>query len=54
VPPGEGKVSYPQFIAKLKQIGFAGALIIEREISGEQQTRDIRKTVDDLHVWLAS
>lgn len=52
VPPGEGKVSYPHFIARLKQMGFAGELIIEREISGEQQLRDIRKTLDDLQTWL--
>lgn len=45
---GEGKVNYPVFIRRLKEIGFDGDLIIEREISGEQQAKDIRKTVDYL------
>jgi len=40
-PLGEGKVNYPLFIEKLKSIGYDGYLIIEREISGEQQTKDI-------------
>jgi sugar phosphate isomerase/epimerase len=53
VPPGEGKVRFPEFIRRLKEIGYDGDLIIEREISGEQQERDIRKTVTDLQHWLA-
>jgi sugar phosphate isomerase/epimerase len=52
VPAGEGKVRFPEFIARLKEIGYTGELIIEREISGEEQSRDIRKTVDDLKGWL--
>jgi sugar phosphate isomerase/epimerase len=40
-PLGEGKVNFPAFVAKLKQIGYDGVLTIEREISGEQQTKDI-------------
>ncbi len=54
VPAGTGKVAYPQFIAKLKEIGFAGELIIEREISGDEQARDIRTTISDLQTWLTS
>ena len=38
---GQGRVNYPAFIAKLKEIGYDGAITIEREISGEEQTRDI-------------
>ncbi|MCL5104177.1 MAG: sugar phosphate isomerase/epimerase [Armatimonadetes bacterium] len=53
VPIGEGLVRYPEFIAKLKRIGFTGELIIEREISGEQQSKDIRKAVDNLGAWLS-
>jgi len=53
VPPGEGKVNFPEFIKKLKAIGYTGELIIEREISGDQQIKDIRKTVDNLEKWLA-
>ena len=52
VPPGEGLVRFPEFIKKLKAIGFDGELIIEREIEGEQQIKDIRKTVEDLKRWL--
>ena len=42
-PIGEGKVDFPKLIAKLKEIGYDGTLIIEREISGEQQLKDIKK-----------
>lgn len=38
---GQGKVNYPAFIAKLKEIGYQGDITIEREISGEEQKRDI-------------
>ncbi len=54
VPAGTGKVAFPQFIAKLTEIGFSGELIIEREISGDEQARDIRKTIGDLQAWLKS
>ena len=40
-PLGEGRVDFPRLVAKLKGIGYGGPLIIEREISGEQQIRDI-------------
>jgi len=52
VRAGEGKVDFPNFIAQLKQIGFNGDLIIEREISGQEQKDDIRRTVVDLQTWL--
>lgn len=52
VPVGKGRVRFPQFLKRLKEINFDGELIIEREISGEQQTRDIQKTVNDLKRWL--
>ena len=38
---GQGKVNFPAFITKLKEIGYDGPITIEREISGEQQTIDI-------------
>lgn len=41
VPLGQGKVNYPMFIAKLKEIGYDGDITIEREISGEEQKKDI-------------
>lgn len=41
VPLGQGKVNYPAFIAKLKEVGYDGDITIEREISGEEQKKDI-------------
>ena len=43
VAVGEGKVDFPAIIAKLKELGYTGALTIEREISGEKQVEDILK-----------
>ena len=45
---GEGRVRYPEFLARLGEVGFTGELIIEREISGAEQDRDIRATVEYL------
>ena len=45
VKVGEGKVRYPEFVKKLDEIGFTGEFIIEREISGEQQRKDIEETI---------
>lgn len=42
-PLGEGRVNFPALLAKLKALGFAGALTIEREISGPQQIEDIKR-----------
>ncbi len=41
---GEGRVNFPALIARLKEIGYSGTITIEREISGEQQTIDIKDT----------
>lgn len=38
---GEGKVDFKGVITKLKEANYQGPLIIEREISGEQQMKDI-------------
>lgn len=48
MPMGEGKVNFPVFIAKLKELGFDGHITIEREISGEKQELDIIKARDIL------
>lgn len=40
---GEGKVNFPAVFAKLKELGYTGPYIIEREITGEQQTADIKE-----------
>ena len=44
VKVGDGKVNFPVFLKKLKGLGFDGSLTIEREITGEQQIRDILET----------
>ena len=41
MPIGKGKVNFPALIAKLKEIGYDGTITIEREISGDQQIKDI-------------
>jgi len=45
VPLGKGKVNYPVLIPKLKRCDFHGALTIEREISGPQQIKDIKRAI---------
>ena len=44
-PLGEGRVDFPRFVGKLKSLGYAGSLTIEREISGEQQIEDIKNAI---------
>jgi sugar phosphate isomerase/epimerase len=44
-PLGEGQVGIDRYVAKLKQIGYTGAITIEREISGPQQIEDIRRAI---------
>ncbi len=41
VPLGQGDVGIERFIKKLKEIGYEGPLTIEREITGEQQVKDV-------------
>jgi L-ribulose-5-phosphate 3-epimerase len=43
VPLGEGDVGIERFVKTLAEIGYNGPLTIEREITGEQQARDIVK-----------
>lgn len=38
---GEGKCNFPALVKKFKEIGYAGPYVIEREISGEQQLKDV-------------
>ena len=45
VPLGQGDVGMENFLRTLKEIGYIGPLTIEREISGEQQIKDIGKAV---------
>jgi sugar phosphate isomerase/epimerase len=39
---GKGRVNFPEFIRRLKAIGYKGPLTIEREIDGAKQAEDIR------------
>jgi L-ribulose-5-phosphate 3-epimerase len=43
VPIGKGMVDFPRFIARLKQMSFAGPILIEREISGPQLINDVKE-----------
>ncbi len=46
-PLGQGSVGIPRFIAKLKEIGYQGALNIEREVPDQaQRLADIRAAVE--------
>ncbi len=44
-PLTEGRVDYRKIIPLLYEKGFRGPLTIEREISGEKQTEDIKKAI---------
>jgi sugar phosphate isomerase/epimerase len=43
VPIGQGRANFPKLIARLKELGYTGAITIEREISGPRQIEDIKK-----------
>ncbi|MFA4028426.1 MAG: hypothetical protein GDYSWBUE_000306 [Candidatus Fervidibacterota bacterium] len=45
VPLGQGDVNIPLFLKTLKEVGYVGPLTIEREITGEQQRRDVAAAV---------
>lgn len=51
---GKGRVHFAEFVAKLHQTGYSGALTIEREIDGEEQIRDIEAAKAFLSDILAS
>ena len=53
-PLGQGRVGFPTLLAKLLDLGYTGALTIEREISGPQQTADILEGKRFLEEVLAS
>jgi L-ribulose-5-phosphate 3-epimerase len=48
VPIGSGEVHFEEVFRKLAKLGYAGPVTIEREISGEQQERDIRASMSYL------
>ena len=45
---GTGRVNFEVLISKLQKLGYQGPLTIEREISGEQQIKDILDTINFL------
>lgn len=45
---GEGMANFPLILQRLKEVGYTGPFTIEREISGDQQTKDIIKARDML------
>ena len=45
VKVGEGEANIPEVVKRLRAVGYKGNYIIEREIKGDQQTRDIIDTV---------
>jgi len=52
VPIGKGEVDFPLLISRLKEKGFQGPITIEREISGEQQKKDILEAKKFLQPYL--
>ncbi len=53
VPIGRGRANFPKIIPRLKELGYSGALTIEREISGPQQMEDIKQEKTYLEKLLA-
>lgn len=49
---GSGRVDFKALFARLQEFGYKGAVTIEREIHGPQQTIDIKKSFDYLGQWL--
>jgi sugar phosphate isomerase/epimerase len=45
-PLGEGRVDFPILMGKLKELGYNGAVTIEREITGDQQIADIKRAME--------
>ena len=45
VKVGEGLANIPEVVKRLNAVGYTGNYIIEREIKGEQQTKDILETL---------
>ena len=48
VKVGEGMANIPEVVKRLREVGYTGNYIIEREISGDQQTKDVIETIEFL------
>lgn len=54
VQVGQGRAHYPALLKRLRELGFDGELIIEREIpEGKEQQRDVLETMANLKKWWA-
>ena len=54
VPLGQGQANIPLFVKKLKEVGFTGALVIEREVGNQQERlRDVAHGIRYLKECLA-
>ena len=49
---GEGVANVPEVIRRLNEVGYQGNYIIEREIKGEQRTKDVLATFEYLKAIL--
>ena len=49
---GQGKANIATIVKKLGELGYTGPMTIEREISGEQQIKDIILARDLLRTWM--
>ena len=47
-PAGKGLANFPLILRRLRDAGYTGPFTIEREISGEEQIRDIRAAAEML------
>jgi sugar phosphate isomerase/epimerase len=45
VKVGEGMADIPEVVKRLRAVNYTGNYIVEREIKGEQQTKDIIDTL---------
>ncbi len=50
---GEGKVDFSRVLGRLNELGYTGAVTIEREISGPRQATDIQKAKSYLEAIIA-
>lgn len=49
LPIGKGMADWPLVLRRLKEASYTGPLTIEREIGGEKQTEDIRRSINYLN-----
>jgi sugar phosphate isomerase/epimerase len=54
VPLGEGEVDIPAFVKALKDVGYRGPLVVEREVGDQQgRLRDVARGLEFLRACLA-